>query len=126
MDEEKPLKRFPDRSSSSCKTIEFILWNDVFLYTDEITREKIAIIVLNTQGIFNNRKAKTGNSKIISLGTFISSIQILNFFEFREEECLQHMQLATEFAKYAASNSEGMTGKCFQNLMFLDGYLVSF
>ncbi|XP_070497556.1 atlastin-1-like [Chironomus tepperi] len=74
---------------------------------------------MDTQGLFDNQTSPMENSKIFALGTLISSIQVLNLSGLIQEDQLQYLQFATEFAKYAASNNQGLAGKCFQNLMFL-------
>jgi len=118
-DEDEPLKGFSWRSGSDRDTTGIVMWNDVFLHTVERTGEKVALIVMDTQGLFDNQSSPMDNSKIFALGTLISSIQVLNLSGVIQEDQLQYLQFATEFAKYAASSSQGMNTKCFQNLMFL-------
>ncbi|CAG9811791.1 unnamed protein product [Chironomus riparius] len=118
-DEDEPLVGFSWRSGSDRDTTGIVMWNDIFLHTMEDTGEKIAILVMDTQGLFDNRTSPMDNSKIFALGTLISSIQVLNLVGVVQEDQLQYLQFATEFAKYAASSSQGMAGKCFQSLMFL-------
>lgn len=84
-----------------------------------MTGDKIAIIVMDTQGLFDNETSPAGNSRIFALGTLISSIQILNLVQIIQEDQLQYLQFATEFAKFAAEDSRGTAGKPFQNLLFL-------
>ena len=95
------------------------LWNDVFLYDDESNQSKYGIIVLDTQGLFDNKTSPADNSKIFALGTLISSIQVLNLFNLVHEDQLQYLHFATEFAKFSDSGIQRKRGKCFQNLMFL-------
>lgn len=95
------------------------MWSDVFLHTVATTGEKIAIIVIDTQGLFDNETSPADNSRIFALGTLISSIQILNLVGIIQEDQLQYLQFATEFAKFAAQDSQGLAGKPFQNLLFL-------
>ena len=97
----------------------FLVWNDVFLHTDEVTGEKIAIIIIDTQGLFDNETTTTNNSRIFALGTLISSIQVLNLSNVIQEDQLQYLQFATEFAKFASKNNQGSAEKSFQNLLFL-------
>jgi len=118
-DEDEPLSGFSWRSGSIRDTTGIVIWSDVFLHTVERTGEKIAIIVLDTQGLFDNQSSPMDNSKIFALETLISSIQVLNISGVVQEDQLQYLQFATDFAKYAASSSQGMNTKCFQNLMFL-------
>ena len=95
------------------------MWNDIFLHTIETNGEKIAIVVMDTQGLFDNETSPMDNSRIFALGTLISSIQVLNLSGVVQEDQLQYLQFATEFAKFAADDSHGTAGKPFQNLLFL-------
>jgi atlastin len=53
----------------------------------ETTREgeKIAIVLMDTQGLFDTVTSPTDNSRIFSLGTLISSIQIFNLNDVVEQ-----------------------------------------
>jgi atlastin len=121
-----PLLGFPWRSGSVRDTCGIVMWNDVFLHDDPITGEKLAIIVMDTQGLFDMETTPENNSRIFALSTLISSIQVLNLTGVVEDDKLQYLQYATEFAKFAASDSHGTAGKSFQNLMFLIRDWVSF
>lgn len=124
-DKNDPLNGFSWRSGSARDTTGIIIWNDVFLYTAEETNEKIAIVVIDTQGLFDNETTAMDNSRIFALGTLISSIQILNLSGVLQEDQLQYLQFATEFAKFAKIDNR-MSEKPFQNLMFLIRDWVSF
>lgn len=116
---DEPLKGFSWRSGTKRDTTGIIMWNDVFLHTLEMTGEKIAIVVMDTQGLFDNETSPADNSRIFALGTLISSIQVLNLVGIVQEDQLQYLQFATEFARFAAADSQGTGGKPFQNLLFL-------
>jgi atlastin len=91
------------------------LWSDVFLY-DDPNGDKIAIYLMDTQGLFDHKSSSTDNSRIFSLSTMISSIQILNLLNIIQENQLQYLQFATEYARYASADEEKSP---FQNLMIL-------
>lgn len=114
-----PLAGFSWRSGTKRDTTGIIMWSDVFLHTIATTGEKIAIIVMDTQGLFDNETSPADNSRIFALGTLISSVQVLNLVGIIQEDQLQYLQFATEFAKFAAQDSQGTAGKPFQNLLFL-------
>ncbi|XP_070509052.1 atlastin-like [Chironomus tepperi] len=116
---EEPLRGFTWRSGTKRDTTGIIMWSDVFLHTLELTGEKIAIVVMDTQGLFDNETSPADNSRIFALGTLISSIQVLNLVGIIQEDQLQYLQFATEFARFAAADSQGQAGKPFQNLLFL-------
>ncbi|KAL7014862.1 hypothetical protein ACKWTF_016156 [Chironomus riparius] len=116
---DEPLRGFSWRSGATRDTTGIIVWSDVFLHNCEMTGEKIAIIVMDTQGLFDTLTTATGNSRIFALGTLISSIQVLNLSGVVQEDQLQYLQFATEFAKFAAADKNQLNAKPFQNLMFL-------
>ena len=65
------------------------MWSDVFLHTDLASGDEIAIVLIDTQGLFVNQTTPAGNARIFSLGTLISSIQIFNLTGVVQEDQLQ-------------------------------------
>ncbi|XP_070492922.1 atlastin-like [Chironomus tepperi] len=113
----EPLKGFSWKAGSSRVTSGIIMWNDVFLHT--LNNEEIAIIIMDTQGLFDNETTDQDNSKIFSLGTLLSSIQVLNLSRQIQEDQLSYLRFATEFANYTGIERENTKGKPFQQLTFL-------
>ncbi|CAG9811379.1 unnamed protein product [Chironomus riparius] len=114
---DEPLKGFSWRAGTKRETVGINIWSDVFLHT--LNGENIAIFVMDTQGLFDRDSSPTDNSRIFALGTLISSIQVLNLNHQVQEDQLQYLQFATEFAQYTLKNKGKMDGKPFQNLTFL-------
>ena len=114
-----PLTGFSWKSGGTRDTTGIILWSDVFLSTNEIG-EKIAIVLMDTQGLFDSKTSPADNSRIFALGTLISSIQIFNLNDVIQENQLQYLQLATDYARLAANdNQRTFKTKPFQKLLFL-------
>ncbi|XP_070499853.1 atlastin-2-like [Chironomus tepperi] len=113
------LTGFSWRSGSRRETTGIIMWNDVFLHTLDKTDEKIAIFVMDTQGLFDNDSPSANNLKIFAMGTLISSIPIFNLMNHIQEDHLEYLQFATKLAQHTVTVKETMYGKIFQNLMFL-------
>ncbi|CAO1440961.1 unnamed protein product [Diamesa tonsa] len=86
------------------------MWSDVFLY-DKPDGEKIAIVLMKTDGLFDNETTNAENSKIFALGTLLSSIQVFNVFSKLTDNELACLEFATEHAQFG--------GTSFQKLMFL-------
>lgn len=103
-----------------------VVWNDVFLYTDKQTEEEFAIVIVDTQGLFDNGTTADNNKRIFALGTLISSIQVLNLSGVIQEDQLQYLHFATEFAKFTMQDRTNDANKPFQNLVFLVRDWVSF
>lgn len=118
-DENDPLAGFSWRSGASRDTTGIVYWNDIFLYENNQKDEKIAIVIMDTQGLFDNRTSPQHNSRIFALGTLLSSIQILNISGIIQEDQLEYLHFATEFARFASMESRDGDLKPFQNLVFL-------
>lgn len=114
---DEPLVGFSWRSGSDPDTKGIVIWNDIFLHTNE-NGEQIGIVVIDTQGLFNSDSSQADNSKIFALGTLISSIQVFNLSGVVQEDQLQYLQFAAEYAKFALSK-DYVDEKPFQKLFFL-------
>ena len=90
--ENEPLKGFPWKSSTQRETTGIKFWSDVFLY-DAPNGQKIAIYLMDTQGLFGHESSPTDNARIFSLSTLISSAQILNLFSNIQEDNLEYLQV---------------------------------
>ncbi|KAG5679473.1 hypothetical protein PVAND_009038 [Polypedilum vanderplanki] len=53
---DEPLTGFSWCAGSTRDTSGISVWNDAFLHTDMKSGEKIAIIVMDTQGLFDNEQ----------------------------------------------------------------------
>ena len=116
---DEPLTGFSWKSGGTRDTTGIILWSDVFLATNKVG-ENIAIVLVDTQGLFDSKTSPADNSRIFALGTLISSVQIFNLNDVIQENQLQYLQLATDFAQFAAKdNRQSFQVKPFQKLLFL-------
>ena len=111
-DKDEPLSGFSWAYGSHRHTTGIIIWSDVFLY-DAPNGDKIAILLMDTQGLFDHKSSPTENARIFSLSTLMSSMQIYNLTGHIHENELQYLQFATDLAKFVTE------GTPFQNLMFL-------
>ncbi|KAL7041873.1 hypothetical protein ACKWTF_000935 [Chironomus riparius] len=114
-----PLNGFSWVSGTKRDTTGIIIWSDIFLHTIDTTGEKIAIFVIDTQGLFDTESTPTDNSRIFALGTLISSIQVLNLKNRIQEDQLQYLQFATNYAKFNVAEAGETNENPFQNLTFL-------
>jgi atlastin len=85
----------------------------VFLHGDNF-----AIVLIDTQGLFDPETSSEENAKILTLTTLLSSAMILNLNNVIQEDQLQYLQYATEFATFASSNNNSGS-KPFQKFMLL-------
>jgi len=110
-----PLEGFSWRGGSERDTTGILMWSEIFL-TDLPSGDKVAIILLDTQGTFDSESTVRDCATVFALSTMISSIQIYNLSQNIQEDDLQHLQLFTEYGRLALED----TGKKpFQKLQFL-------
>uniref|UniRef100_T1H2D5 GB1/RHD3-type G domain-containing protein n=1 Tax=Megaselia scalaris TaxID=36166 RepID=T1H2D5_MEGSC len=113
-DEDKPLEGFSWRGGSERDTTGILMWSEIFLY--EKNKDKLAIILLDTQGAFDSQSTVRDCATVFALSTMLSSVQIYNLIQNIQEDDLQHLQLFTDYGRLALAD----TGKTpFQRLQFL-------
>lgn len=116
-DENEKLTGFSWRAGVRRDTTGITFWSDVFLHDAE-NGDKLAIIIVDSQGLFDNQTTVEDNAKVFSISTLMSSQLILNLSGVIQEDQLQYLQFATEFANF--SSPTAVAGqKAFQNFMFL-------
>ncbi|KAF6202674.1 hypothetical protein GE061_003074 [Apolygus lucorum] len=113
--DDQPLKGFSWRGGSERDTTGILMWSKVFLATIK-EDEKIAIILIDTQGTFDSGSTVRECAIVFALSTLMSSIQVYNLSQNIQEDDLQHLQLFSDYGKLAMLDS----GKIpFQKLYFL-------
>lgn len=69
------------------------MWSEVFK-TELDSGEKVAIILLDTQGAFDSESTVRDCATVFALSTMISSVQIYNLTQNIQEDDLQHLQVS--------------------------------
>lgn len=91
------------------------IWPEVFKH-DCVDGRKLAIVLIDTQGIFDNKTTMKDNTTIFALSSLLSSVQIFNVMQNINENDLHHLQMFSEYGRFATKLYKG---KPFQKLMFL-------
>lgn len=105
---------FEWKNGCHAHTSGILIWPEIFYQTNEGRR--IAIILMDTQGVFAPNSSNIENVGIFAFSTMLSSVQIFNVSQTIQEDNLQHLQLFTEYARLASEHS---AVEPFQNLWFL-------
>lgn len=92
------------------------MWSEVFTHDYE-NGDKVAIILLDSQGIFDDQISMNECTMIFGLSTLISSVQCYNVMQSIQENHLQNLQLFTEYVRQATSENAQM--KSFPELLFI-------
>lgn len=91
------------------------MWSEVFTH-DFDNGEKVAIILLDTQGIFDDESSTKDCTATFAISMMLSSMQCYNVMQNVQEDDLQHLELFTEYGRLAMQQTDE---KPFQNLMFI-------
>ena len=76
-DKDEPLQGFSWKSRTKRDTTGIIMWSDVFLHLNEYG-EKLAIVLMDTQGLFDIKTSSVKSSSIFALiGFFCSNSESL-------------------------------------------------
>jgi atlastin len=92
-DPDEPLAGFNWRSGIHRETVGIQFWSDVFL-CDTQNGVKNCVLLMDTQGMFDNLSSDAENSKLFSLCTLISSLQIYNLPSLIQQDHLQHLHVS--------------------------------
>jgi atlastin len=112
----EPLKGFPWRGGSTRETTGILLWSKPFTVKLPPTGEEVVVLLMDTQGAFDNRSTVKDCATVFALSTMLASVQVYNLSQLIQENDLQHLQLFTEYGRLALeSGSSGV----FQSLCFL-------
>eukprot|EP00053_Salpingoeca_punica_P011523 m.102632 g.102632 ORF g.102632 m.102632 type:complete len:552 (+) comp15694_c0_seq1:52-1707(+) len=115
--EEAALSGFKWRAGAERETVGIWVWSEPFIRKNSVGKE-VAVLLIDTQGTFDNRSTMKENAVIFALNALISSFHVYNISQLIQEDVLQHMHLFTQFGVLAQKNTE-VTEKPFQTLMFL-------
>lgn len=69
------------------------MWSDIFLH-DKEDGERLAIVLMDTQGLFDREVTTRENVAIFSLSTLLSSAQIFNLSQNIQEDNLEYLQVS--------------------------------
>lgn len=106
---------FKSRGGRKPETTGIWMWSDIFTYDYE-NGEKVAIVLFDTQGIFDSKSSVHDCTTVFALSVMLSSVQCYNLMHNIQEDDLQHLQLFTEYGRLAVDQTNK---KPFQFLLFL-------
>lgn len=111
LDDNELVSGFSVASGKSKCTKGIWMWSEIFC-SDLPDGRKIAIILLDTQSIFDRDSTQYENDFLFGLTSLLSSIQVYNVQHLIRGNDLMHLQLD----KYIAGNEDAV--KLFQKLVF--------
>lgn len=80
------------------------MWNRPFFITPSGSDQPLAVLLVDTQGMFDHETTMALTASIFGFSTLLSSYQIYNVDKRIQEDNLQHLALFSEFARMANAN----------------------
>ena len=112
---EPNARGFPWQGGYRRHTTGILMWSEPFPVTLP-TGEQAVILLMDTQGTFDNQSTVHESSTVFALSTLLSSLQIFNIMGNLQNDDLEHLQLFTEYGRMALDDTNT---KPFQKLLFL-------
>lgn len=104
------------KAGSDRNTTGIWIWSHPHMLPDQ----NLAVLLVDTQGMFDNETTMGLTASIFGLSTLLSSYQIYNVDKMIGEDALQQLSLFTEYARSAVRNKQEKEGdKPFQHVEFL-------
>lgn len=115
---DEALTGFSWRGGKERETTGIWMWSRPFIRALP-SGEEVAVLLMDTQGTFDNETSMKGNCTVFALSTLLSSVQVYNVMSAVQEDDLQHLHLFTEYSLqvYEGGHQKGVPP--FQNLLFL-------
>lgn len=113
-DKNHKLSGFKSRGGQKPETTGIWMWSDIFTY-DFDNGDQIAIVLLDTQGIFDRSCSVKECTTIFALSMLMSSVQCFNLMQNIQEDDLQHLDLFSEYGRLV----QGQSQQPFQKLIFI-------
>lgn len=91
------------------------IWPEIFTHR-EWNGDKLAIILMDTQGISDNESSTNDCTSIFAMSMLLSSVHCFNVMRNFEEDKLQFLELCMNYAQLATKDSHNAV---FQKLLFI-------
>lgn len=91
------------------------MWSGIYTHDFE-NGEKVAIILLDTQGLFDHESSTKHNIATFAVSMMLSSVQVYNVMQNIQENDLENLTYFTEYGRLAMEQTKE---EPFQNLLFL-------
>jgi atlastin len=97
---------FEWRGGSERNTTGIWIWSEPQFIQNHVDGEKLAVLLVDTQGMFDNETTMAVTASIFGISTLLSSYQIYNVDKRIQEDNLQQLSLFSEYARLAISSNE--------------------
>ncbi|VDK45733.1 unnamed protein product [Anisakis simplex] len=111
------IQGFHWRSGAKRDTTGIWIWGEPIMI-DSTNGETYAVLLLDTQGTFDNTSTYQLCTSAFALSTMLSSMQVYNLVDCIQEDSLSHLSLFVEYGRMALNEMQQF-GTPFQSLVFV-------
>mmetsp|Transcript_10855 Transcript_10855/g.14132 ORF Transcript_10855/g.14132 Transcript_10855/m.14132 type:complete len:548 (-) Transcript_10855:96-1739(-) len=101
----KKLEGFSWKHGTERCTTGIWIWDEYFIRIIPDTNEKVAVFLLDTQGMYDSKTGQHLTASIFGLGTLLSSYTVYNLVFQIQEDHLQHLALFSEYGRVATNEA---------------------
>lgn len=105
LNKEDKIKGFKWRSGTGRVTTGIQIWSEPFIL-EKTNGEKVAVLLVDTQGVFDNDSTMADCTAIFALSILISSVQMYNLMRQIQENDLHHFEFFIEFCKLVSEEAD--------------------
>lgn len=114
-DQDSNLNGFTWKGGINPDTMGILMWSEPF-HVPIRGKDKVAILLVDTQGAFDNSQSMEQTSRIFTMSLVLSSLQVYNVMRSLRMDKLQYFEV---FIEHARASRQSL-GQCFfQSLLFL-------
>lgn len=92
---------FAWRGGQDRMTTGIWMWSEPFIHYSSLASKEVAILLMDTQGMFDNETTMNLTAQIFGISTLVSSFQIYNVQNSIGEDKLMHLALFSEYGRIA-------------------------
>ena len=97
---------FAWRGGQERQTTGIWMWSEPFIWKPVGAEEPFAILIMDTQGMFDNKTTMDVTVQVFGLSTLVSSYQIYNVDKRIQEDNLQHLACFSEYGRMALDGAD--------------------
>lgn len=112
-------EKFSWRGGSGRNTKGMLIWSEPFILKRKSDEKEVGVILIDTQGSFDQEATMKDNAIVFALSTLISSVLIFNTKANGRDIGEDKLQFLQFFAGYARLTDEKNENEPFQKLIFL-------
>lgn len=105
LNKEDKIEGFEWRSGTRRVTTGIQIWSEPFIL-EKTNGEKVAVLLVDTQGVFDNDSTMADCTAIFALSNLISSVQMYNLMRQIQENDLHHFEFFIEFCKLVSEEAD--------------------